>query len=382
MAKFLIVILASLSSSIAVKHNKGPHYKVHCTHDNLKIDIVKHEDISDIYLQHLKEYPDPTCKPEIVDSRATFNLRLSEYYKCMLTKVVNSQTGRTVYYQHVVLEFKDQMVAKQNIMIKCDMGMTPNNNSSYDSEVEQVSLVKRQADFENFREDYDVQITDTITGEAPYPILQVGVRQNGALIDDQLNVKPGTPLKMEVYLDSVSADVYGLLVTGLEVTDTGDQKEPILVNGCSVDPYLFENFATNDGDFLNAQFRAFKFPESSFVMFRGTVNVCLDTCNPVRCSNGQLGYGRRRRDVSSTSEENKVYTISMSTIIKMECDDCEKAKYLEKDSSSLREKVEYKHALFEEFGSTRFAYFESGQGIPTASFVSVILVTIVALWIK
>ena len=71
----------------------------------------------------------------------------------MLTKVVNSQTGRTVYYQHVVLEYKDQMAAKQNIMIKCDMGMTPNNNSSYDSEVEQVSLVKRQADFENFREE-------------------------------------------------------------------------------------------------------------------------------------------------------------------------------------------------------------------------------------
>ena len=71
----------------------------------------------------------------------------------MLTKVVNSQTGRTVYYQYVVLEYKDQMTAKQNIMIKCDMGMTPNNNSSYDSEVEQVSLVKRQADFENFREE-------------------------------------------------------------------------------------------------------------------------------------------------------------------------------------------------------------------------------------
>ena len=104
-----------------------------------------------IYIKKL--FLDPTCKPEIVDSRATFNLRLSEYYKCMLTKVVNSQTGRTVYYQHVVLEYKDQMAAKQNIMIKCDMGMTPNNNSSYDSEVEQVSLVKRQADFENFREE-------------------------------------------------------------------------------------------------------------------------------------------------------------------------------------------------------------------------------------
>ena len=48
----------------------------------------------------------------------------------------------------------------------------------------------------------------------------------------------------------------------------------------------------------------------------------------VRCSNGQLGYGRRRRDISEEAKENKVYTISMSTIIKMECDDCEKEKYL------------------------------------------------------
>ena len=86
-------------------------------------------------------------------------------------------------------------------------------------------------------------------------------------------------------------------------------------------------------------------------MFRGTVNVCLDTCNPVgeivklisqtmdckslliskvRCSNGQLGYGRRRRDVSEETKENKIYTISMSTIIKMECDDCSKAENVEK----------------------------------------------------
>ena len=48
-----------------------------------------------------------------------------------------------------------------------------------------------------------------------------------------------------------------------------------------MDPYLFENFVTNDGDYLKAKFRAFKFPESSFVLFKGTVNVCLDTCSPV-----------------------------------------------------------------------------------------------------
>ena len=55
----------------------------------------------------------------------------------------------------------------------------------------------------------------------------------------------------------------------------------ILFYRCSVDPYLFENFVTTDGDYLKAKFRAFKFPESSFVLFKGTVNVCLDTCSPV-----------------------------------------------------------------------------------------------------
>merc|ERR1711868_152267 len=271
----------------------------------------------------------------------------------------------------------------------------PSNSSSYDAEVEAVSLVKRQADFgDNFQEAIIDNIRDIeeVKGYGPTPILGVGVRQNGALIDDQLNVKPGTPLKMEVYLDSVSADVYGLLVTGLEVTDTGDQKEPILVNGCSVDPYLFENFATNDGDFLRAKFRAFKFPESSYVLFKGTVNVCLNTCNPVRCSNGEPGYGRRRRDVSSKgADPNKVYTISMSTIIKMECDDCGKAEHIEK--GSLREKFEYSHAdeaalsaLFEEFGSSKFAYFESGrsgQDSVMASMVfTVIAICSILFWIR
>lgn len=360
------VLVCIISLCQAVKHIKGPHYKVHCTKDNIRVDIVKQEDITDIYLQHLKKYPDPTCKPEIVDRRVTFNLSLSDFYKCMITKVVNKNTGRTVFYQHVVVEYDDS--PKQAIMVKCDMGLTPGRNSSYDSEVSEVSLVKRQADFVNFQEESDLEITSEVTGVAPIPVLNVGVRQDGTLVDDELNVKPGTPLNMEVYLDSLSADVYGLMVTGMEVTDTGNQREPILVNGCSVDPYLFENFVTSDGDYLRAKFRAFKFPESSFVLFKGTVNVCLNTCNPVRCSNGQNGYGRRRRDVSSQdADPNKVYEISMSTIIKMECDDCEKAKYL-LEKGSLRDKIEYKHAdeaalsaLFEEFGSSKFVNFESGR---------------------
>jgi len=381
-----VVLLASL---VTAKH-KGPHYKVHCTKDNLRVDVVKHEEVSDIYLQHLKDYPDPACKPEVVDNRATFNLKLSNIYQCMVTKVLNKNTGRTVYYHRVVMEYNDS-TPKQAFLVKCDMGLTPTNTSSYDSEVSEVSLVKRQADFPvNFREDADVVITGEVTGQAPIPVLNVGVRQAGTLIDDELNVKPGTPLNMEVYLDSESSEVYGLMVTGMEVTDTREQTEPILVNGCSVDPYLFENFVTTDGDYLKAKFRAFKFPESSFVLFKGTVNVCLDTCSPVQCSNGQRGYGRRRRAVTDSGDPNKVYEISMSTVIKMECDDCEKAKYIEK--GSLREKLEFSHAdeaalsaLFEEFGSARYAYFEpdhSGAKTLSASIVSAVIVLACLLLVR
>ena len=40
---------------------------------------------------------------------------------------------------------------------------------------------------------------------------------------------------------------------------------------------------------------------------------------------------------SSGADPNKVYTISMSTIIKMECEDCEKAKYLEKGNQTFNQ---------------------------------------------
>lgn len=161
-----------------------------------------------------------------------------------------------------------------------------------------------------------IDIRGEISESAPVPILGVGVRQGGNLVTGELNVSPGTPLQMEIFLDNGSAPVYGLLVTYMLVTDTKSQEETIIINGwafipmdniyrsnwttvfdqhresrliriiicaasCSVDPYLFENFNTVDGDFLTAKFRAFKFPESTYVQFRGTVNVCLDKCQGV-----------------------------------------------------------------------------------------------------
>lgn len=110
----------------------------------------------------------------------------------------------------------------------------------------------------------------------------------------------------------------------------------LFASSCSVDPYLFENFNTVDGDFLMAKFRAFKFPDSAYVQFRGTVNVCLDKCKGIECSNGQIGYGRRKREVSN-SDANKLYEIDMSTFIKVNYEGIPDTKVMTETEESLKQ---------------------------------------------
>lgn len=70
-----------------------------------------------------------------------------------------------------------------------------------------------------------------IIGNATVPKLLFNVRQGNKIIKDELVVKPGTPLQMEIYLNEESADVYGLLVTHMQVSDTKSQEETIIFNG-------------------------------------------------------------------------------------------------------------------------------------------------------
>lgn len=77
----------------------------------------------------------------------------------------------------------------------------------------------------------DLDISTAVTGKAPEPVLGVGVRQGGNLVSDNLNVSPGTPLQMEIFLDKNSAPVYGLGVNYMQVSDTRNQEETIIFNG-------------------------------------------------------------------------------------------------------------------------------------------------------
>lgn len=77
----------------------------------------------------------------------------------------------------------------------------------------------------------DLEITTSLTERAPEPFLNVAVRQGNEIVTGELNVSPGTPLSMEIYLDKQSAPVYGLGVTYMQVTDTKTQDETIIFNG-------------------------------------------------------------------------------------------------------------------------------------------------------
>lgn len=87
----------------------------------------------------------------------------------------------------------------------------------------------------------DLEIT-TLIERAPEPILSVAVRQGGQIVTGELNVSPGTPLAMEIYLDKASAPVYGLGVTYMQVTDTRSQEETIIFNGYKILKFLFDYY--------------------------------------------------------------------------------------------------------------------------------------------
>ncbi|XP_014246016.1 uncharacterized protein LOC106664622 [Cimex lectularius] len=279
-------------------------YKVKCSDSKMVVELRRMDDMNAIYLEGLKYFPDAACKPILVDRQIIFNLPLEDFYKCGVTRIINKATNLRTFYHRIIIETTNN--GKEMVQVKC---LKSGNHT----------IVKRNVLPAGFQEPVDLDITSSFVEEAPQPKLQVGVRQAGKLVSGELNVNPGTPLQMEIYLDKTSAPVYGLLVSYMQVSDTKNQEETIIFNGCSVDPYLFENFNTVDGDFLTAKFRAFKFPDSTYVQFKGTVNVCLDKCRGIECSNGQVGFGRRRREIPSIPPDpNKVFEVSITSYIKVD----------------------------------------------------------------
>ncbi|GAB6023973.1 hypothetical protein CHUAL_008702 [Chamberlinius hualienensis] len=297
-------------------------YKVSCFPKSMVATIYLPNAQSAAYLDRLKGYP--ACQPKLGEDRhqAVFQLSLEDIYSCGTTRVFDRITGRRIYYHQVMIETEGKPL--EAVLIKCDFSPLSNKSTTFSSSdiAETSGRLKRNVLPANFTEAVELEKIGSVVVEVPAPMIHVSVKQNGLNVDTQINVVPGTPLQMDIYLDKNSTDTYGLFVKEVKVTDNSpNQEEVILENGCSVDPYLFTNFETADGgDNLSAKFRAFKFPDSSYVMFIGTVNVCLQNCRGVQCNNGQTGYGRKRRALlpnlnDYNKDPNKIFEVTMTTIM-------------------------------------------------------------------
>lgn len=298
---FLVVAIMSSSSAVGLK----VRYTVECSADTMVVRVPV-QSVEQVKLEKWGELP--WCGTSRDATHYILTLSLDDDLACGTTRVRNKLTGDTLYYNKIQVTAG---TTQHVVLVKCRVAA--DNSSSLNN------IVKRDVLPPEFVEPDFIEITSEVTGTAPIPILGVGVRQNGNLVGGQINVRPGTPLNMEVFLDDTSANIYGILMSYMEVTDTQNKRETIIFNGCSVDPVLFDNFVTTNGDYVSAKFRAFKFPETNFVLFRGTVDVCLDKCQGIACSNGELGFGRRRRGVDSQSADpNKIFEVTMTTYLKVD----------------------------------------------------------------
>lgn len=79
-------------------------------------------------------------------------------------------------------------------------------------------------------------------------------------------------------------------------------------NRCPVDLYVFPELHKTPDGALEAEFYAFKIPDSTFLVFQATVRTCRGPCEPVICNDKGRGHahfpswGRRRREVPSQTD--------------------------------------------------------------------------------
>lgn len=300
-----------------------------------------------VYLERLKEYP--SCQPVIDNSSSTYTFVLplddDSFFLCGTSRLKNKITRSQIFYHKVIIErnIEDDLWSQEAVTVRCIVPSAMSFINPHDRHRRQViEEPDLPANFSESAEEL-IDFSGSVTGRAPMPLLNIAVKQNGEFVDTALNVSPGTPLEMIIYLDDVSSRVYGLLTTFLRVTDNTPRKqeEVIILNGCSIDPYIFSNFETeDDGKSLSAKFRAFKFPDSNYVLFVGTVNVCLKSCLGVQCGEGQIGYGRKRRSYDPLpTDPNKVFEAELTAVVRVGYNNQQKATLYASSSSSTVPKV-------------------------------------------
>lgn len=66
--------------------------KVRCMEDLMRVEVPIGPQTRSIYLQQLKDYPDPSCRATIDPQKtlAVFDLSLTDVYRCGITRITNN----------------------------------------------------------------------------------------------------------------------------------------------------------------------------------------------------------------------------------------------------------------------------------------------------
>lgn len=229
-----------------------------------------------------------SCVNDVTNSM-DFELSMAFNDACSISRSAN--TG--VFSNEIVLQHNDMIVTNS------DMGL--NVKCQYDLRNQTVYNNINLDDFMTGREPIDIASQSAVV-RSPNISMQI-LRHDGNHIT-QAQVGDALMLRFQITDERSPFEIF---VRDLYAMDGVGGTEIMLIDaeGCPTDPSIMAAMsnAKGNGQTLEAQFDAFKFPTSETVAFRGLVTPCIPHCEPVHCQNrvfdGTLyeaeSYGKRRR---------------------------------------------------------------------------------------
>ncbi|XP_054162309.1 uncharacterized protein LOC128960262 [Oppia nitens] len=144
-----------------------------------------------------------------------------------------------------------------------------------------------------------------LTSNVVLRVLYRGTPTNTIVVGDLLTFR--LEARSQYRYDLYNNDIFAANVIAKDPY-TGRQVHLVDSKGCPVDLYVFPELHKTPDGALEAEFYAFKIPDSNFLVFQATVRTCRGPCEPVICNDRGRGsgsfpsWGRRKRSVNSTKE--------------------------------------------------------------------------------
>lgn len=229
-----------------------------------------------------------SCMNDISNSM-DFELTMAFNDACSITR--SAQNG--IFSNEIVLQHNDMIVTNS------DMGL--NVKCQYDLRNQTVYNNINLDDFMNGREPIDIASQSAVV-RSPNISMQI-LRHDGNHITQ---AQVGDPLLLRFQITDERSP-FEIFVRDLYAMDGVGGTEIMLIDGegCPTDPSIMAAMGNSkgNGQTLEAQFDAFKFPTSETVAFRALVTPCIPHCEPVHCQNrvfdGTIyeaeSYGKKRR---------------------------------------------------------------------------------------